>query len=240
MKILRYTISLLFVLSYLSGAGQKAKRDYVPSEVIFAADVVGLGTTLFTNETKLEFHSKIDFHHFYLAADFGTSKINPSTEQFNYSSQGTFFKVGPHVNFMPYNKHRGSIYFGLMYANSYFNDRITYSQSNDAWGDSSFELSNDNLKSRWFEANIGMNVKVAGPLYLGYMLRFKFANTLTGAGELEPLEIPGFGPANKGANFGFNYYIIYKLRFRDKPIPKRPIKVRTQERDENNSPSKGI
>lgn len=224
MRILKYTTSLIALFVSWGGLAQEAKKDFKPSEVIFAADVIDLGKSLFTDETSLEFHAKIDFHHFYLAGEFGVDKINPIGTGFNYSSEGTFFRVGPQVNLMPYNRHRSSIFFGLMYARSSFKDQISYSQPDVGWGDEVIAHTNENLKARWFEANMGINVKVLEPLYLGYTMRFKFSQTLSGNGELQPFEIPGFGEADKSSQFGFNYYIIYKLRFRDKPIPKKPIR----------------
>ncbi|SMD33194.1 hypothetical protein SAMN04488029_1551 [Reichenbachiella faecimaris] len=231
MRTLKYIISL-FVLIVNFGVSaqeikkeQKVKKDFMPSEVIFATDVIGLGKTLFSDETKLEFHSKIDFHHYYLAGELGIDKINLTGEGFDYSSDGTFFRLGPHVNMMPYNKHRSSIFFGIMYARSSFSDHITYAQSDTGWGEDQLIYSNENLEARWFEANMGINVNIAGPLYMGYTVRFKFSKKLSDNGKLFPFEIPGFGQADKGSQFGFNYYVIYKLRFRDKPIPKRPVKI---------------
>lgn len=228
MRILKYTINLILLLSSTVIIAQESKKDFVPSEVIFAVDAFGLGKTIFTGETKLEFHSKVDFGQYYLAGEFGVDKINPTGEGFDYRSEGTFFRVGPHVNLMPYNKHRSSIFFGLMYARSNFKDQISYEQIDQGWGTQTLNYSNDNLSARWFEANLGINVKIAGPIYLGYTLRFKFSKSLSGNEELFPYEIPGFGKADKGGQFGFNYYVIYKLRFRDKPIPKRPVKVTTK------------
>ncbi|WP_456460662.1 DUF6048 family protein [Reichenbachiella sp.] len=225
MKILKYITSLIILLNGEYLTAQEVKKDFVPSEVIFATDVVGLGKTLFTDEIKLEFHSKVDFGQYYLAGEFGVDKINPTGEGFDYSSEGTFFRVGPHINMMPYNRHRSSIFFGLMYARSNFKDKISYDQVDQGWGASTLNYANDNLTARWFEANLGINVKIAGPIYLGYTLRFKFSKSLSGNEELFPFEIPGYGKADKGGQFGFNYYVIYKLRFRDKPIPKRPIKI---------------
>lgn len=242
MRILKYITSLSVLLVSQSVMAQdneqpiiqKVEKDFKPSEVIFATDVIGLGKTLFTDETKLEFHSKIDFHHYYLVGEFGMDKINLNGNGFDYNAEGTFFRVGPHVNMMPYNKHRSSIFFGLMYARSSFKDEITYQQADQGWGVQNLNFANDNLKARWYEANLGINVRVFGPVYLGYTLRFKFAKSLSGNEKLTPYEIPGYGKADKGGQFGFNYYVIYKLRFRDKPIPKKPTKL--PRRDSQNKP----
>lgn len=235
MRTLKYIISLSFFLSGFGSWAQEAKKDFKPSELIVGVDAIRLGKTLFTDETQLEFHSRIDFHQYYLAGEFGIDKTKASGNGFDYSAEGTFFRVGPQVNMMPYNKHRSSIYFGLMYARSSFSDQIIYDTDDTGWGAQSITYSNDNLTARWYEANVGINVKVLGPLYLGYTVRFKFAKKLSGAGELQPFEIPGFGEANKGSRFGLNYYLIYKLRYRDKPIPKRPTK-RAEEPESRNPP----
>ncbi|MEO9966400.1 MAG: DUF6048 family protein [Reichenbachiella sp.] len=224
MKILKYTASLILVLNCTMSWSQELKKDYKPSEILFAADIIDLGKTFFTDETRLEFHSKIDFHQFYLTGEFGVDKFKLGGDNYTYTSEGSFFRIGPQVNLMPYNLHRSSIFFGLMYARSSFNDQINYDQSDAGWGGTTIDYKNDNMSARWFEANVGINVKIAGPVYLGYTVRFKFSKALTGNGELFPYEIPGYGEADKGSRFGFNYYLIYKLRFRNKPVPKRPIR----------------
>lgn len=229
MKILKYIGSFLFFILTLGASAQEEKKDFRPSEILFATDVVGLGKTIFTEDTKLEFHTKLDFHHYYLAGEFGISQINPTGTNFDYTSEGAFFRIGPQVNLMPYNKHRSSIFFGVMYARSSFSDKIDYTQSDIIWGDKTTVYANDELKARWYEANIGINTRLVGPIYLGYTLRFKFAKSLSGHQELFPLEIPGFGAADKGNSFGFTYQIIYKLRFRDKPIPKRPLRKENED-----------
>ena len=81
MRILKYTTSLILLIGSANIQAQESKKNFVPSEVIFAVDAIGLGKTIFSDETKLEFHSKIDFGQFYLAGEFGVDKINPTGER---------------------------------------------------------------------------------------------------------------------------------------------------------------
>jgi len=203
----------------------------VPSAVFLSADLVGLAQSVADGRSRFEFQAKVDADQFFLAFDFGFHKTRLENDDFVYNSKGSFFRIGPQVNFMPYNRHRSSIYFGISYARASFDDDINYFIPGVKWNDTNGSLSNDRVNSRWFEMNLGIMVNISGPLHMGYITRFQFAQSLSGFGKLLPFEVPGFGSADKSSNFTFNYYLTYKLNFRNKPTPKRPIKVK-----EPNSP----
>ncbi|UXP32895.1 DUF6048 family protein [Reichenbachiella agarivorans] len=236
MKILKYITSLSLIVavgqSAVAQVLEKREKDWKPSEIYLSADVVGL-TRLLNGDVQNEFQGKIDFDVFYLAADWGRSNLSSKGEGFDYSSKGSFFRVGPQVNFTPYNKNRSSIYFGLMYAHASFSDQIDYAGVDQQWNQTNLSYSNEDLRANWLEATMGLNAKIIGPLYMGYVLRFKMAKVLTGDGTLAPYEIPGFGAASKNSVFGFNYYITYRFGLRDKPIPIRPkiVKKRVEEEE---------
>ncbi|MBU2915324.1 MULTISPECIES: DUF6048 family protein [Reichenbachiella] len=225
MKIFKYIISLAALLSVAQAEAQvyeKRVRDWKPSEFFIAADVVGLGR-LASGDVQTEFQAKIDFDFYYLAVDAGRTVLSSSGDGFDYSSKGNFFRVGPQINLIPYNKNRNVICFGLMYAQSDFSDKIDYSlTAEDFWTEKQLAFSNDDLQARWLEATMGLNVRIAGPLYMGYTIRFKLAKDLDGVDTLEPFEIPGYGEASKTSAFGFNYYVIYRFGFRKKPVPAKP------------------
>jgi hypothetical protein len=209
MKILAYTISLYLFTTF--GFAQVPKKDYRPSEISFGMDMLKVGKTLSTNRTEFEFQSKVDFNKYYLAADFGTLKMSPNGTDFNYQMSGNYFRIGPQVNFMSYSSSRSDLFFGLMYSRASLKDELDYLKSGNGWNDEQINLVNNKLNARWWEANLGLTVKVAGPIHFGWSMRFKFAKKLSGYQVLHPLEIPGFGEASKGNQFGFNYYVIYKL-----------------------------
>jgi len=228
----------------LSAQSLKREKDWQPSLVFVSADFVGLANMISSGNTQAEFSAKIDFDQLFLAYDFGFENQNltgsSDSGPFAYSSEGRFFRIGPQINFLPYNKDRSNIFFGLSYAHANLSDHIDYTATAENWDDAELEYSNINLKAQWFEASLGMSVRIFGPLFMGYTMRFKMAKSMDTPGELMPFSIPGFGEADKGSHFGFNYYITYRLGFRNKVMPEKPQgqkrleKVPTNDADSNN------
>ncbi|PIB36506.1 hypothetical protein BFP72_14410 [Reichenbachiella sp. 5M10] len=213
----------------MSGLAQEKRvRDWKPSELFLSADVVGMAR-LVSGDVQTEFQAKVDFDHFYMAVDWGRSNLNSDGENFDYQSSGNFFRVGPQVNFTPYSKIRSSIYFGLMYAHSSFTDEINYFVVGDDWDNVDLSYENKGMSANWMEAMMGLNVRIVGPLFLGYTVRFKLAKWMSDYEVLQPYEIPGYGQADKSSVFGFNYYITYRFGFRKKPIETKPKRVHLKE-----------
>ncbi|MFY0625194.1 MAG: hypothetical protein JXR07_02785 [Reichenbachiella sp.] len=226
MRTSEYIISFLFLVLIQDLNAQEsleAPRDWKPSLLFLSSDVVGLIDMASGGDTQAEFSAKMDFDQLFLAFDFGFENSHLSNgTSFDYTSEGRFFRVGPQINFMKYEKSRTNIFFGLMYANSKLNDQISYTVPEGAWEANELSYSNNNFKAQWFEANVGISVRIVGPLFLGYTIRFKLAKWMDTPEDLMPYSIPGFGPADKASNFGFNYYLTYRLGFRKKKIPDKP------------------
>ena len=71
----------------------------------------------------------------------------------------------------------------------------------------------DGIKSRWFELNVGIKVKIVWELWIGVDGRLMFAEKATGSPNLEPYQIPGFGFASRSSSWGLEYYIMYRIPF---------------------------
>ena len=246
MRTLGCTISLLLMLCVSKSLGQststdleepvrpryelpKRERDWKPSAFYISYDIIQLINSASSDRFHTEFNAKVDFDQFFLAFDYGWSDRQITETGFDYSFEGNYYRIGPEVDFMPYNKSRSSLFIGLKYAWSNFEDQITYSTSSDQWDQSDLTFANDNLKARWFEVNFGLSARIAGPVFMGYVVRFKLSQNLSETSELTPYQIPGYGRADKTSNFGFSYYITYRLGFRKKPVPKRPEKAKRLE-----------
>lgn len=61
----------------------------------------------------------------------------------------------------------------------------------------------------WGEAVAGLQIKVAGPITMGWFARIHFLFTGR-VGDHQPYYIPGFGCVDAG-NFTFNYYVGFRL-----------------------------
>lgn len=225
MKILGFFISLYLLLVGSVYAQNtkldsiKRERDWRPSQVFLSADIFGLTRLKDQGNLLIEFQAKVDFDIYFLALDAGYMKSNLNHELSNYDASGFFYRVGPQVDFMPYNRHWSNMYFGFMYGWSTFSDDITYQTVESTWPSSNRGISNSKLKAQWVEANFGLSAHIIGPLYMGYVLRFKFGRKISGFDELIPWEIPGYGRADRTGRFGFNYHITYRFGYRDKKVP---------------------
>ena len=54
---------------------------------------------------------------------------------------------------------------------------------------------------------------------MGYTMRYKFGQDISGGDSLASFDLPGFGRANKSNNFGLSYYLLYRIRFRKEKEP---------------------
>ena len=213
----------------------KVKKDFKPSAVRFGMDALGLirtGTT--SGFHHLEGQADIDFHHYFFVVDFGHERNVLAREGFNYTNQGAFFRVGVQFDLMPYNVDKNVFFVGFRYAKSNFSDHLVYTDSFDKWGEKSYNTEQRGLTARWYEMNMGMKVKVFENVYFGYTLRYKISKKMNGFTDQEPYLIPGYGRASKASSAGFNYYILYNIPFRDKPVGKKPVK-KYRERQPNST-----
>lgn len=203
----------------------KRDRDWKPSMVFLSTDVIGMYELVTSDDYKTEYQAKVDFDSYFFTVDFGHQKNDVDQADFSYQAKGYFSRVGVQADFLPFNKNYNNFYFGFMYGWSRSEDNIRYQDPDTRYAlplDEVLNLENDKIKASWFEANLGLSVHIIGPIYMGYVLRFKFAPNIKGTDGLYPWEIPGYGRADRTGRFEFNYHITYRLGFRDKKVPLRP------------------
>lgn len=164
---------------------------------------------------------------FMLAAEYGRTELQRQNEpgvapadEFSYSLDGDFYKIGVDVNLLT-DKREGSyeasndiIFFGLKYAFSSIDDRISFTSDENVWGSTLITQSNENIGVRWLEMNAGVKVRVYRNIFLGYTLRYRFALRYLDRSSLIPYRVPGFGDGANNTNFGFDYYIYYRIPFK--------------------------
>jgi len=210
--------------SILSGwNGSMAQGKFTPSQIKVGIDLVEPAISLFNDEKfQLEANGDIDFGRFYLSADMGYAKYNRDRFNFSYSSKGQYFRLGPDVNFLVKDPDHNAIFFGLRYGISFYNDQARYLLTDSIYGDLQSETGNSAVTAHWFEMTTGMKIKVWKQFFMGYTVRFKFALRLNGlSGSLTSFDVPGYGLANEGSAWGFNYHIFYQIPLRKKPVPEK-------------------
>jgi hypothetical protein len=200
-----------------------------PSFIRFGVNTSGLfQTAVLSDRDLLEGMFEIDFHKYFLTVEGGIDRISRSGS-FDYSSQGTFFRVGIEQNLIPYSINRNVITVGLRYAYTSFSDEITFSSRN-VFQEGNIQFRNEALTASWLETGIGLRGRIWKNLYMGYQLRVKLFKRVQGEGVLETFDVPGFGKNKRNgedirtSTVGFDYFIYWTIPFRDKIIGQKPIK----------------
>ncbi len=234
----KYIVSLWLVLP-LAGFAQDAstevqdtvttikrfrpKPDFKPSFIRFGADLYSMGNTLIENgERSFEVQADMDFHRYFLTAEFGFQDTELEDINFDYSGTGTYYRFGVDMNLTQYNQDRNTIYLGMRYARSRFQESINYDASDSIFQNATLRESVEGVTSRWMEITGGMKVRVWQNLSVGYIVRYKIFRKLNNQPEFDTYMVPGYGLGRKNTNFGFGFYVNYRLSLRYKAAPTKP------------------
>ena len=162
------------------------------------------------------------FNEFYGAIEIGNERKTQQSELINFTTTGTYIKLGFDYNmFKNWKGMSNAIYLGMRIANSFhkqkINEYIPY-QIDHYWisevikkGPEIREY--DTLSARWIEFLAGIKVKMIKNIYMGFSLRLNRLMSDTRPENFDNLHIPGFNKKTDenvwGA--GFNYTLTYSI-----------------------------
>lgn len=225
--MLKYLISICLLTIATHAYTQKAtvqldttSRRFIPTGIRVGVDAIALGKSFYQDDYKqYAFQADIDFYRYFLNLEYGKMERTLISNA-DYNVEGTYFRVGPDINFLHRDPDKSALFFGLRYGITTFSDKLSFAYSDPLYGNGTSNLSNTDLKANWFEMVTGLKVKIWEVFWLGYTARFKFGVDTFERNVLIPHEIPGYGRADKRVNWDFNYYIIFRLPLRkeEKPV----------------------
>lgn len=154
------------------------------------------------------------YKNIYPVIELGYSSMSDKTDLFDYTSGGTYGRLGADYNVLPM-KDRSihhTISVGARYGLSVFTQKAEniYIQS-AYWGDLVPDSYESNLRGHWFEVVGGIRTELLPNLFLGWMVRIKFLLNPDMDPRVTPALIPGYGNGSKNRAFGFSYTIYYKI-----------------------------
>ena len=194
---------------------KKELKEFIPTGIRVGVDLYSLGRRIWEDDKTLsEVQIDVDFRHFLLALEYGTAKMEILEEGFAYTNDGSFFRIGPEVNFLYKPGSFDVVSTGLRYAISTFDDQLIFN-TEDAYGTTQISSSNEKAKAKWAEFTIGTRIKLWKGLYMGFTIRYKFLKSVK-FGDLEPYYLPGYGQNRQDDNdqFGFSYYLMWRFGFK--------------------------
>lgn len=231
--ISKFYFSTLLILCYLMSQAQQKDSVVVPPKIErygirVGADISKIARTLYDSDYQgLELVADYRLSKkYFLAGELGNENKTTDDDQINFTTKGTYFKVG-----FDYNAHENwldlenIISVGLRYGLSTFSQEIN-----------SFEIYNphpyfgedtetpsgqkfDGLSAQWIEVVAGVKTRVFDNFFVGFSVRASRLTSNQKPGGFDNLFIPGFNRTYEGDfGVGFNYTVTYFI-----PIYKKKI-----------------
>lgn len=208
-------VILVLHLSLLSSSAQgflKLERDSVPFFRGFAvsADLVGLVQMQLGDYGQYEAALRVNLHDQYFPIlEVGVGRANHEDDEvtgITYKTSAPYFRLGVDFNIMK-NKHAPNrIYAGLRYGYTSYKVDISRQPFQDpVWKwDTSYGVVDEQCSQHWAEIVFGIDAKMAGPLHLGWSVRYRNRLGYNNGKMGNTWYVPGYGiqdTSSLGATF---------------------------------------
>lgn len=161
---------------------------------------------------------------FYIAGELGNEDKTIEDDRFNFTTKGTYFKVGFDYNaYQNWLDMENMLYVGMRYSLSSFNHTLnsyTIYDPTNYYGENTI-ISGEKfnaLTASWLEVVGGIKAKVLHNFYVGFSVRLNYLISDKKPDNFNNLYIPGFnrtydGKFGAGFNYTLSYFIpIYKKK----------------------------
>ncbi len=219
MAILRYTSSLILIIVFsfqlLAQTTEEKKEPWKLSGIKAGLDVGRFSNFLFKPEQR-SYAGSIDIgfnNKRYFVGEFGYSEISLNRENYDYRSNGTFYKLGFDYNMLkkvPTDFLGAGLRIGYSLL-EHSASSILFNSSH--WGNYYLEQQAETNQTMWFEASFGIKGEVLKNIYLGWSTVLKVRLYGGKDDSFQPYDIPGYGNATKSIIIGANYFIYYQIPF---------------------------
>ena len=236
--ILKYTFSLgLMLLSAVTIAQEQSPKTdtIVPKKerygIRLGADLFKLTRSFYDKNYKgieVVGDYRLTRKHF-IAAEIGNEKKTVDDDQLNFTTNGSYIKVGFNYNaYENWLNMENQIYVGLRYGFSTFSQTLnSYSVYNtdQYFAENNVTLSDEKfsgLSAQWLEVVAGMKAEVFHNVFIGFSFSVNRLLSQKQPDNFENLYIPGFNRTYNGDfGVGFNYTVSYFI-----PLYKATVKLK--------------
>ena len=181
--ISRLAISVVMLLLVMAIPANAQKRNAAAKKNVAERDTVAL-------------HLNLRDRYFpVVEVGYGKADHKEENTQMSYKTSAPFFRAGVDFNVLK-NKHDiYRLYVGARYAfTSYKYDLASPGVEDPVWGGvTPYEVKGAKCNYHWLEAAVGVDVKLVGPLHLGWSLRYKQKLTADEGKLGKSWYVPGFG-----------------------------------------------
>ncbi len=170
----------------------------------------------------LEFSAEFNMHNRYIPVveiGLGQTDYTPDRQNYTYKVGTTpYFRVGCNYNFLYNSNPAYQAYGGIRFGLSSFNYQLTgVTIDSDYWGEQqTVDFPRQHSTVVYMNLMFGIRVKIAGPISMGWALRFKTKLHESKNPGGDPWYIPGYGSRNGSITGSFSVFYTFQLQ---KPRP---------------------
>ncbi|MEY4836002.1 MAG: hypothetical protein RI980_2117 [Bacteroidota bacterium] len=158
---------------------------------------------------------------FYAAGELGNEEKTTADDNLNYTTKGSYFKVGFDYNaYENWLDMENMIFIGMRAGVGSFNhklNRFTIYQPGNYYGvtTNTSDQEFNGLSASWLEVVSGLKAEVLNNVYVGFSLRLNYLMSNNEPEGFANLYIPGFNKTYENSKFGagINYSISYFIPF---------------------------
>lgn len=214
-------VSILAALCASTSSAQgflKFVNDSIPlyQGVAVGFDVAGAAQLALSDYGQLEAMVRVNLHNQYfptLEAGIGrASHEDDVVTGISYKTSAPFFRLGADVNLLK-NKHSGNrVFAGLRYGfTSYKVDVSRMPFPDPVWlWETSFGVRDEACYQHWAEVVFGIDAKVAGPLHLGWTVRYRRRLAHDDGRMGKTWYVPGYG-IQESSRLGFSFNALIDI-----------------------------
>ncbi|MBL0013213.1 MAG: hypothetical protein IPP30_05455 [Flavobacterium sp.] len=221
---LAFLFSLIAVCCALDTKAQDKKPDSIPAKtyrygVRVGVDVSKIARAFYEKDYKgLELVGDYRLtKKYYIAGELGNEEKTVNDELLNFTTKGTFFKVGFDYNlYENWLDMENMVYIGARYGVSSFSQTLNSYKVYDRYPYFGYPQNIESgekftgLSAQWVEILLGVKAKVINNFYVGFSLRVNKLFTNKRPDNFDNLFIPGFNRTYDGTfGAGFNYTVSY-------------------------------
>ena len=218
-RILTSILAVLALSNSVRAQGfLKFERDSVPffQGVAVSVDLAGAAQLQLSDYGQLEAALRENLHNQYFPTfEVGLGKATHEDDQvtgISYRTKAPYFRLGADVNLMK-KKHTGNrIFAGVRYACTYYKvdmDRQNFPDPVWQW-DTGFGVRDEKCNQHWAEVLLGIDAKVAGPLHLGWSVRYRKRLFHNDGQQEKTWYVPGYG-IQESTRLGYTFNLTIDI-----------------------------
>lgn len=218
--MLKYIFSLLAVFISLNSFSQDTTKVVYPQRygLRVGVDLHRLSKSFYDDDYKgLEIVGDYRLSRkFYVAGELGNENNTVDDDRFNFTTKGTYFKVGFDYNaYENWLDMENMLYAGMRVGVSSFSQTLnhyTIYEPTNYYGENTINSGEkfNGLNASWIEVIGGVKAELFSNLYLGFSVRLNYLISEKEPNNFANLYIPGFNRTYEGKfGAGFNYTLSY-------------------------------